>query len=141
MAMPEIPELGASATSGRYRLLLGVAVVAGCLTLGGWVWALWLAFAPIGEPVASNPHLSCGPPALFDESAFADSASYLGDEEYWAGQCAKKVDTHVRGAVGITAVTAPLSVLWIWSALTLPRGRPATAAGPGTPAAVRELDA
>ncbi|MFI6689688.1 hypothetical protein [Streptomyces sp. NPDC050485] len=128
MAMPEIPERDVKAVSGRYRLLLGVAVVAGCLTLAGWIWALWLALVPIGEPLVSKPNLSCGSPALFDESAFADSNGFRGDGKYWAGQCAEKVSSHVRGAVGISVVTAPLSVLWIWSALSLPRERAMTEA-------------
>ena len=96
-------------------------VLVGCLAIAGWVWAACLVLVPVSEPTGSSD-VPCGVPAVFNESAFADSLTPDGDadderfEEYWGGKCANRVDWHVRGAVAVSVVTAPLAALWIWSA-------------------------
>lgn len=104
-----------------YRLLYGLMAVVGCLTIAGWVWAGWLVLVPTSARTDGGTSLECGSPALFDEAAFADSLADpdLPDEAYdqdLASVCANTVDWHVRGAVAISVVAAPLAALWVWSA-------------------------
>lgn len=126
MTVVEAPERRVRRTTGDYRWLMGLAVVTGCAALVGWGWAIVLALVPVRVPVPGDGSgQKCGSPALFDRAAMADS---LGDDDerfdtYWSGLCAEKVSQHIREAVGLSVVTAPLSALWVWSACTLPRRR------------------
>ncbi|PXY28235.1 hypothetical protein [Prauserella muralis] len=126
--MPEMSEREVKVRITDYRLLLGVAITAGCLTLTGWIWAIVLTFVPVDEPAPREG--SCGSPALFDAVPYGEQ---LGVDKYpaqqeWVDHCVEEVSRHIRQAVGISVVTAPLAGLWIWSGCTLPRKRAELAA-------------
>ncbi|MFE9121335.1 hypothetical protein [Streptomyces sp. NPDC007172] len=107
--------------SGTERLIVAV----GLLALAGWVWAFWLAVIPMqlgGNGGQEAQELSCGPPVLFQESSFAQSISDTWNAETArniAAECADKNDTHLRHALGVIMLVAPVSLLWVWGDVVL----------------------
>ncbi|MEV5944579.1 hypothetical protein [Streptomyces sp. NPDC051994] len=118
--------------SGTERLV----IIVGLLALVGWVWALWLAFYPMqhgGDGGVESQELSCQQPALFQESSFTKSISDTWNKEIarnLAAECADKNDAHLRLALGVAILAAPLALLWLWGDLVLRTGAKA-----GQPAA------
>jgi hypothetical protein len=92
------PQRGAARAGRIYDVML----VAGFVTVVGWLWALWFALMPINVGDTGTT-VSCGPPALYDANAGGDA-------------CTTRVDAHIRGAVGVSVVTLPTSALWLWLA-------------------------
>ncbi|MGW2546481.1 hypothetical protein ACWC5I_37825 [Kitasatospora sp. NPDC001574] len=79
----------------------------GVLAVVGWIWAIGLAFLPVAA--GSSSSTGCGSPALVDDSP----------RTYSRERCARVIDGRIRGAVGLTVLTVPLSAAWIWGAATL----------------------
>jgi hypothetical protein len=120
--------------TGTERAVVGLGLVA----LAGMVWALWLAFWPVphhGERDASTvPGLSCGTPAFYSQTRFADSLMprWGTDDDsdvvdQITAECTHRIDTRIRYTVGVGVVTFPVTALWLWCDLKLHPGRGAAA--------------
>ncbi|MFE9555183.1 hypothetical protein ACFYOD_17110 [Streptomyces sp. NPDC006703] len=103
-------------------------IIVGLLALAGWAWALWLAFYPVqlgGDGGVESQQLSCQPRAFFQESSFIQSIRDTWDNEIArniAAECPGKNDAHLRRALGVAILAAPLGVLWLWGEMVLRTG-------------------
>ncbi len=119
-------------TSAADRISLVLASVLGLITLGAWVFALWLVLAsprPYNpDRVSSGP--DCGSPAFFSERTYADSITYRPgrdeDKTYdadtalsIADDCVDPVRHRINAAVGVSVASAPVAALWLWLAMVV----------------------
>ncbi|MEV6976396.1 hypothetical protein [Kitasatospora sp. NPDC093806] len=87
------------ARNSRYRVVQAL----GLLALGGWLWAVGLAFLPVSHEFRNGNSVDCGSPVFFDATA----NTYQGDT------CSPVVGNRMRGAVGVGLATFPFSVAWL----------------------------
>jgi hypothetical protein len=114
---------GIPASSDGRRAALGgfLRKAAAIAMVVGWCWAIGMAFVPITIG-AGDYSLHCGVPAAFDNSAYvnADADNYPGQtdtndivQDRDAEQCDAAATSRIGGTVGLMAVTAPITALWL----------------------------
>ncbi|WP_316522912.1 hypothetical protein [Kitasatospora brasiliensis] len=81
----------------------------GGLTVAGWLWALWLVFAP-GNGL-------CGAPAFYEPKGF-----------HMQEACNGELIGRIGGALAVFLVSLPLAGVWGWAFVRLLDSRRALAA-------------
>ncbi|MQS13470.1 hypothetical protein F7Q99_14635 [Streptomyces kaniharaensis] len=89
-----------------YERRSNLAKLLGTLTVVGWIWAIWLAFYPAD---AYDGRVDCGSPVF----------SGARGDRYDSATCDSRAAERIRGAVGVSVLTVPLSAAWIWGGVLL----------------------